>query len=409
MHDGRHSRPIRVGSVEAPSGRGSASPRGLLTEFRDTAILDALLPDERRAVREQIGREMAAAVATLGWLALPVTLLLVHLDLARWRSGYFDPAQNPLAPFWIATIVAHVAFGAAVIPAIVIWRLRKTRGERSFRQLQIVHVTLMSIGVLGMAVLAVVTRPSSHDLTVAVVLGNLLYHLPRRARTIFNGVVVCVGVAMVWQTARGASDAVEPAVRLVEVCGIGLLALLGGFVVRRQRIRALLTEYRLGRLALVDGLTAVATRRRVEELAAVAIAEATPAAPVSVLLLDVDEFKTINDTFGHNVGDEVLRGIARILQQRGRLNDVVGRWGGEEFILLCPGTPVVGALGLAEQLRDRIARQVFQQVGRRTVSIGVAEAATGETLLDVVARADAALYEAKRAGRNRVREATRGG
>lgn len=400
------SRPVQLAEAEPATFGVLEGGAGTVGALDDTALLDRLLPEEARAVRERIAREMAAAVSVLAWLTIPVSLLLLNLDLMRWRQGFFDAARNPLAPWWIATVGAHVAFALSVVPAVLIWRLRRSQGARSFRQLQALHVSLMSAGVLGMALLAVWTRPTSHDLTVAVVMGNLLYHLPRRGRRFFNAVVVAVGVAMVWQTARIATDVVEPAVRLVEVGGIGVLALLGGSVVRRQRIRALLMEHRLGRLALVDALTGLATRRRVEELAAVALAAATPAAPVAVVLLDVDEFKAINDTFGHNVGDEVLRSFARILQQRGRLSDVVGRWGGEEFIILCPETPVTGALGLAEQLRARIARQEFAGVGRRTASFGVAEAAPGETLLEVVARADAALYEAKRAGRNRVREAT---
>ena len=400
------SRPLPLAEAEPVALAMGEGGTGWFSSLDDTALLDRLLPEEARAVRERIGREMAAAISVLAWLTIPVSLLLLNLDVMRWQQGYFDPGRNPLAPWWVATVVAHIAFGLSVVPAVLIWRLRRLHGARSFRQLQALHVTLMSAGVLGMALLAVWTRPTSHDLTVAVVMGNLLYHLPRRGRRFFNVVVVAVGVAMVWQTARLAADAVEPAVRLVEVWGIGVLALLGGYVVRRQRIRALLMEHRLGRLALVDALTGLATRRRVEELAAVAIGAATPAAPLAVILLDVDEFKSINDTFGHNVGDEVLRGIARIVQQRGRLSDVVGRWGGEEFIILCPETPVTGALGLAEQLRARIARQEFAGVGRRTASFGVAEAAPGEMLLEVVARADAALYEAKRAGRNRVREAS---
>lgn len=400
------SRPVQLAEADPATFGVLEGGAGTVGALDDTALLDRLLPEEARAVRERIAREMAAAVSVLAWLTIPVSLLLLNLDLMRWRQGFFDAARNPLAPWWIATVGAHVAFALSVVPAVLIWRLRRSQGARSFRQLQALHVSLMSAGVLGMALLAVWTRPTSHDLTVAVVMGNLLYHLPRRGRRFFNAVVVAVGVAMVWQTARIATDVVEPAVRLVEVGGIGVLALLGGSVVRRQRIRALLMEHRLGRLALVDALTGLATRRRVEELAAVALAAATPAAPVAVVLLDVDEFKAINDTFGHNVGDEVLRSFARILQQRGRLRDVVGRWGGEEFIILCPETPVTGALGLAEQLRARVARQEFAGVGRRTASFGVAAAAPGETLLEVVARADAALYEAKRAGRNRVREAT---
>ena len=195
--------------------------------------------------------------------------------------------------------------------------------------------------------------------------------------------------------------------RLVEIIVVLLLTILTGSMVRRQRLRSVAVEQRLSRLALVDGLTGIASRRRTEEVLADELAAAEPTTPLSVILVDLDEFKQVNDAHGHNAGDDVLRGVARLLQQRGRLSDTVGRWGGEEFVVICPDTPVTGALGLAEQLRDRIARQAFVGLGQQTASFGVAQAAPGDTVDDVIARADAALYEAKGAGRNRVREAAR--
>ncbi|MFM9012834.1 MAG: GGDEF domain-containing protein, partial [Gemmatimonadota bacterium] len=134
-------------------------------------------------------------------------------------------------------------------------------------------------------------------------------------------------------------------------------------------------------------------------------AVAGPTRPLSVILVDLDDFKRVNDTYGHNAGDDVLRGVARLLQQRGRLSDTVGRWGGEEFVLVCPGTTLLEAHALAESLRERIASRDFSGVGRRTASLGVATARPGETPDALLARADEALYEAKSAGRNRVREA----
>lgn len=122
----------------------------------------------------------------------------------------------------------------------------------------------------------------------------------------------------------------------------------------------------------------------------------------SVLLLDIDHFKRVNDTRGHLVGDEVLRALGRLLGQRARVTDTVARYGGEEFALLLPETPRENALVLAEQLRTRI-RDADLPV-RLTVSIGVASSvdSLAETADAVLAKADEALYAAKRKGRNRV-------
>jgi diguanylate cyclase (GGDEF)-like protein len=121
-----------------------------------------------------------------------------------------------------------------------------------------------------------------------------------------------------------------------------------------------------------------------------------------VLLLDVDEFKSVNDNFGHQTGDEVLLGIARILQNGVREVDVVGRWGGEEFLIICRETTIDGALVLAEKLRAAVHAHVFDRVGSRSASFGAAMFRTGELLTETIARADAALYRAKQSGRNKV-------
>jgi diguanylate cyclase (GGDEF)-like protein len=260
------------------------------------------------------------------------------------------------------------------------------------------------------SVLALLARGSTYGLTVAMIAGNLIYHLPHRGRWMYNTMAVTIASALtlgVDHVLLGTepSSALVDVTKLVEVIVILILTILVGSVVRRQRVRSIVVEQRLSRLALVDGLTGVASRRRAEEVLADELEVAGPARPLSLILLDLDDFKAVNDTFGHNLGDEVLRGVARLLQQRGRLSDTVGRWGGEEFVVICPDTPVTGALGLAEQLRERIARLEIVGVGRRTASLGVAEAAVGDTIDTLIARADGALYAAKHAGRNRVREA----
>jgi diguanylate cyclase (GGDEF)-like protein len=128
--------------------------------------------------------------------------------------------------------------------------------------------------------------------------------------------------------------------------------------------------------------------------------------PVSLLMLDVDSFKNINDTFGHLAGDTVIRDVADILKSSVRVFDVCARYGGEEFAVVMPGSSLDSAAAIAERIRQRI--QSYHSTDRAlsglrvTVSIGVAESGPLGSVRDVIERADAALYVAKRAGKNRV-------
>lgn len=122
----------------------------------------------------------------------------------------------------------------------------------------------------------------------------------------------------------------------------------------------------------------------------------------SVILADIDKFKNINDIYGHQVGDEVLKQMADIMSKQLRKTDVLGRWGGEEFMLICPNTSLAGAKILAEKLRKSIQNHNFKQVGIRTSSFGVSEYINGEKEQELIKRCDEALYDAKAAGRNKV-------
>ncbi|MFC7461817.1 diguanylate cyclase [Hydrogenophaga defluvii] len=125
--------------------------------------------------------------------------------------------------------------------------------------------------------------------------------------------------------------------------------------------------------------------------------------PYAVLFIDIDRFKRINDTYGHETGDEVLRQLARVLQGAARVTDFVARYGGEEFLVLLPDTTQAGALTLGEKIRQAVATQTFPVVGEVTVSVGVSEArGADKNEEEAVHRADKALYRAKSEGRNRV-------
>ncbi len=155
--------------------------------------------------------------------------------------------------------------------------------------------------------------------------------------------------------------------------------------------------------ATTDRLTGALNRGRLEENAQFELLRFERYGhPVAMLFIDVDYFKRVNDEHGHPAGDRVLGAVADVLRQCMRTTDLLGRWGGEEFVLLLPNTGLTSARLLAERIRATIEAHDFGEVGRITASFGVAECQKGESLETLVGRADAAMYRAKKAGRNRV-------
>jgi diguanylate cyclase (GGDEF)-like protein/PAS domain S-box-containing protein len=163
-------------------------------------------------------------------------------------------------------------------------------------------------------------------------------------------------------------------------------------------------EERLSRLAVTDPLTGVWNRRQGEELFAADMYDARRyGLAMSLLMLDIDHFKDINDTQGHQAGDRVLVELCRRLNAHLRVSDVLARWGGEEFVILMRHSTLAEAVPLAEKLRALIADTSFAEVGTVTISIGAAELQPDDDFSIWMDRADRAMYEAKAAGRNAVR------
>ena len=154
-----------------------------------------------------------------------------------------------------------------------------------------------------------------------------------------------------------------------------------------------------------DDLTGLYNRRHVEEFLAAALSSARRHHhALSILFVDVDGFKGVNDELGHQMGDDVLRMVAQRIRLALRSEDVVGRWGGEEFLAVLPMTPLTGALEVAERLRSEIAKTPVNADGHTvavTVSIGCA-ADHGNDVGSLMREADIALFRAKQGGRNRV-------
>lgn len=121
-----------------------------------------------------------------------------------------------------------------------------------------------------------------------------------------------------------------------------------------------------------------------------------------VVVIDIDDFKLINDTYGHQVGDTVLKEFSDLIQSNIRGDDLFARWGGEEFLLLLQGTDIEGAIKKVEQLRSLVSEHTFFEIGHMTVSFGVAKKEESDDIHSLLYRADKALYEAKDNGKNRV-------
>lgn len=175
-----------------------------------------------------------------------------------------------------------------------------------------------------------------------------------------------------------------------------------------QRLEARTNELRdtnqeLARLSVTDRLTGLYNRLRLDSALEDELRRSQRySSCFSLVLLDIDQFKSVNDTFGHSVGDQVLVTVARLLDEGTRDADVVGRWGGEEFLIICPDTTLEGATASAEKLRNLVARHTFSAVGQKTASFGVTTVRKNDTALTIMARVDEALYRAKTNGRNRM-------
>nr|HML29185.1 GGDEF domain-containing protein [Hyphomicrobium sp.] len=163
------------------------------------------------------------------------------------------------------------------------------------------------------------------------------------------------------------------------------------------------------RLGMLDAVTSLKNRHWLEvHLPKEVETAAVKSEPLSIIMADVDNFKRINDTFGHAVGDEILRRFAELLSKNIKGRDTAARYGGEEFIVILPQTRLLGAKNLGEQIRSELEckkwmhHRTGQPIGKVTASFGIAELRRGEECDEFLDRANTKLYEAKAAGRNRV-------
>lgn len=159
----------------------------------------------------------------------------------------------------------------------------------------------------------------------------------------------------------------------------------------------------LEELASIDKLTGLYNRRMIDEFINIEVEKhkRNPYDGLSVIMIDVDYFKNVNDTFGHQIGDRVLSQTAKLMLENSRKSDIKGRFGGEEFIIICPQTTIESAFKLAEKIRISIENFKFEEVGYKTISLGISTFEDNDTIESLIKKADTALYQAKNSGRNK--------
>jgi diguanylate cyclase (GGDEF)-like protein len=338
--------------------------------------------------------------------------LLVAGCIVIGLNGLNEWAHGSLAPWdrWAYPLVMAVFAGGA---ALLQWR---PQWDRLVRRVTIVALNAYLAFALYMVLLS--SRDGSPDPYQLV---SNLYWLPlsygcafvflsRRDALVVSALMFCAIFGPIFwllhqQHMVSGPVPLGPMLSNIALAQLIYLTLL--LAISRLRSDYLRTRERaewMQHIAASDPLTGVANRRALNErlVAAMALVE-RHAQPLSLLMLDIDGFKQINDQHGHASGDAVLVELAGLMSEQLRVSDHLGRWGGEEFLVLAPSTPLASALELAERIRCATLAHRFAHGQAVTISIGVAQALPGERPEQLVARADVALYEAKRLGRNQVR------
>ncbi|MEO6104112.1 MAG: GGDEF domain-containing protein [Pseudoxanthomonas sp.] len=369
---------------------------------------------------------LVATLLLLGWRSLPGAMLpslrwwLASLGLHG--AGSLLMATRDLASTWLSLVLANTLLGMGLACMAI-----AMRGFYGIPQRRTLHIGL-ALSIALVALWFVEIHPDVHARIVSL---SLLLAVPMAsaARSVFRrggpmGVVPrLTGIAFAFGTStllvRAAAELVWPseALQLMEplpmnvacvgaVLVLPLLATVGFLLMCTERSQA-----ELERTARLDYLTGIYNRRAIEELASREIRAARRHGnALAILLLDVDHFKRVNDEHGHEVGDQALIEAVRRMRKSLRGEDLIGRQGGEEFVVVMPGQDLDSAHAAAERLRRDFADDAMRVIAGGTpieslvtVSIGVAALCVGDAhWSNLLRRADRAMYAAKAAGRNTV-------
>jgi len=183
-----------------------------------------------------------------------------------------------------------------------------------------------------------------------------------------------------------------------------IFGFVGGYLLKRSQKDTFLKQVELENMAIMDKLTGLYNRAKLDEVLTRELKISSRyKRSIGLLLIDIDLFKSVNDTHGHLVGDRVLIEVSKLIKSNLRSSDTIFRWGGEEFIVLSLETNKEEALNIAQKIRENVKQANFEFVGNKTISIGVTTNHQDDDINSIVKRADEALYEAKNSGRDCVK------
>jgi diguanylate cyclase (GGDEF)-like protein len=356
----------------------------------------------------------AAAAANLLRLRLlcPIVALLNAAHVAvfylAWRN---NTAGDHTVQWQWALLVAHTGMGLTMLAAT--WLAHRIIRSASPTGMRLFPAAVMALG-LGFAITVVVidqwVTPSITPFLIAsLITGVVVYLRPAIATALYLGTYAAffAGMGLVsTQPAMLLSNRVNGITACVMGLSLSVLLWRKFTIITRQHAQLVAANAALERLTRLDGLTGLYNRATFVEMSRRELARAQRSGGSTViLLLDLDHFKQVNDQWGHPAGDAVLCHVAVLLQSSVRHTDLVGRLGGEEFMVLLPDTTVQDATALAEKLRQRLHDTPASWDGQFiaiSMSIGLASPSTSErgSFDDLYQEADQALYQAKQRGRN---------
>ena len=362
----------------------------------------ALLPTAATMLLGPPGRQRLRASQSL--LALVVYMILATIHHGQTLLGLIDrDASNALNLVFMC-----IALG--------FYFVIRTGLNQRFLTDPSLTLPQTAVGVLATVSAYAVTGPARGaviSLLVLILVFGMFALTTRQSRRLALFAVILLSAAMLWKS-RTAPQQYPPSVEIIHlVYAVLVLWSVSALSVRMATLRNRLREqkHELERalqqilaFATRDDLTGLANRRHMAELMGVERARQQAGQPMSVVLIDIDLFKRINDTHGHNAGDAVLRKFAQAGRQILCSSDVLARWGGEEFLMMLPATAPAQALLCIERLREALTETSFDSIApglQITFSAGLSVCAADDTLEATIERADQAMYRAKIQGRNR--------
>ena len=353
-------------------------------------ILRRFAPEEE--ARFRFARQLALAEINTQTYWLVAGLVMVF----SWWDWYVDP-DNWLAAFVVRSVGALLILATGIVQRVT----RRVDWAADIAKVRFAAGTVAVAGALSLLDRGFLVGIAG---LVAVILSGPYVAIDRRDLLKMNVVPLILIAVIMGAAGLDAFTVVNSTVFIVLAL---LVSLLLARVFEASNRRAFALEHQLTSEARTDALTGLRNRRSLEEAASAEVKRGTRiGATLSVIICDIDHFKQVNDRFGHEAGDKVLRTVADLLSGVARESDMLGRWGGEEFLMLLPDTNENAAFVVAERMRKAVEAAKMPIEGLRvTISLGVAELAPGgsepERWQEAVRRADDAMYRAKQSGRNK--------